>query len=86
MARLQLTEEEIRSFTPQIESILTHVAELQKIDIDGVEPLLSPVSLLSEGARADAARSEELQHKISQEVLRCAPDARDGALLVPPVL
>jgi len=39
LARLELTEEELAAMTRQLGSILDYVAQLQQLNLDGVEPL-----------------------------------------------
>ncbi|MEO6848253.1 MAG: Asp-tRNA(Asn)/Glu-tRNA(Gln) amidotransferase subunit GatC [Chthoniobacterales bacterium] len=38
LARLALTDDEVQQFQPQLESILTYVEQLEKVNIEGVEP------------------------------------------------
>ncbi len=86
LARLHLTEAEVLAFAPQVDAVLRHVAELQSLDVQGVEPMLSPVSQHAEGLRPDVLRPLPLQREMSEEVLRCAPESREGSFVVPPVL
>lgn len=39
LARLNLSEEEIATFQSQLAQVLEHVAQLQKLDVSGVEPM-----------------------------------------------
>ncbi len=38
LARLELTEAEAAEFTPQLETILSHIDSLNELDVEGVEP------------------------------------------------
>jgi aspartyl-tRNA(Asn)/glutamyl-tRNA(Gln) amidotransferase subunit C len=38
LARLELNDQEIESFTGQLGAILDHVADLNKVDTTGIEP------------------------------------------------
>ena len=38
LARLELTEEDIATFEPQLEDILRYVKKLGEIDVSGIEP------------------------------------------------
>jgi aspartyl-tRNA(Asn)/glutamyl-tRNA(Gln) amidotransferase subunit C len=38
LAKLDLTENEINKFLPQLSSIVDHIGELSKVDTSGVEP------------------------------------------------
>jgi len=42
LARLELTDDEARTFTQQIRAILGYVGQLQALDVSGVEPLRHP--------------------------------------------
>ena len=86
MSRLKLEDHEIESFGPQIDSILGHVAELQSVVVEGVEPFLSPVSKKAEGTREDRPRSNEALREGARKVGACAPQQLEGAFVVPPVL
>ena len=39
LARLELTNEELATMTGQLNSIVDYVAQLQKVDTEGVEPM-----------------------------------------------
>ena len=39
LARLDLTPEEIERFTPQLNRVLAHAAELAEVDVGGVAPV-----------------------------------------------
>ena len=39
LARLELTDDELTAMTRQLGSILDYVAQLQQLNLDGVEPL-----------------------------------------------
>ena len=39
LARLELTDDELTAMTRQLGSILDYVAQLQRLDVEGVEPL-----------------------------------------------
>jgi len=45
VARLKLTEEEIKTFTPQVKEILDYFSILEKIDTEGIEPSFQPIEL-----------------------------------------
>ena len=38
LAKLQLSDEEIEEYTPQIQSFLGYIDQLKEVDIEGVEP------------------------------------------------
>lgn len=42
LARLELTDEEVKTFTHQIADVLKYVDQLQSLDVSQVEPLTHP--------------------------------------------
>ena len=45
LARLRLTEDELERFTGQLAAVLDHAADLDELELDGVEPMAHPVPL-----------------------------------------
>ena len=45
LSRLALGEDEIESFTEQLSRILEYAAQLNELDVSGVEPMFYPVAL-----------------------------------------
>ena len=43
LARLALTDTELDSFAGQLDAILTHVSQIQAVDVTGVEPTDNPL-------------------------------------------
>src|SRR4051812_49011512 len=85
LARLELTDEEVRLFTHQIGDVLKYVDQLQKIDITGVEPLTHPLEIATplREDRVDAfPRDEEGRSKI----LKSAPEVVNNGYKVPQVI
>jgi aspartyl-tRNA(Asn)/glutamyl-tRNA(Gln) amidotransferase subunit C len=81
LARLRLTDDELDRFTGQLAAVLDHAADLDGLDLDGVEPMAHPVPLtnvLRPDVPGDALDRDE--------VLAVAPAAEDGQFRVPPVL
>ena len=81
LARLQLSEEETERYREQLSSILEHVAKLQSVDTEEVQPLSSMVMERSR-LRAD----ETGDCLTSEELLSNAPDVRSDQFRVPSVL
>ena len=81
LARLNLPKERIGRFAVQLESILDYVAQIQKVDMTGVEPMAHAVPL------HNVFREDVVEPSLSlEEVLRNAPE-RDGAFFkVPKVI
>lgn len=81
LARLELTPAELQTFTGQLADILDHAADLSAIDLDGVEPLGTPVAM-ENVLRADVP-GDTLDR---DEVLASAPASEDGKFKVTSIL
>jgi len=81
LARLQLTDEQIDTFTPQLAAILDHAADVEALQLDDVPPTAHPFPLVNV-MRSDVARDAGVR----DAVLEAAPAAEDGMFRVPPVL
>lgn len=81
LAMLRLTPDELDRFTGQLAAILDHAADLESLDLEGVEPMARPVHL--ENVFRDDDPGELLD---AAEVLAQAPAAEEGMFRVPPVL
>jgi aspartyl-tRNA(Asn)/glutamyl-tRNA(Gln) amidotransferase subunit C len=81
LARLRLSDDELQRFTGQLADVLEHAADLETLDLDGVEPMAHPVPL------TNVLRADEPATPLGRdEVLASAPAAEDGLFRVPPVL
>ncbi len=81
LARLDLTPEEKEHFREQLSSILSHVAQLQKLDTSHIPPtssVLPPRSRLREDHITASLNTEQ--------ALRNAPQVEKDQFRVPPVL
>lgn len=83
LARLHLTDEEVRTFTPQLSQVLGYVEKLAEVDVAGVEPLTHPLEIPVR-LRPDQARS--LSEAERAELLSCAPEILDSGFRVPPIV
>jgi aspartyl-tRNA(Asn)/glutamyl-tRNA(Gln) amidotransferase subunit C len=81
LARVELTEEEIATFSAQLSEIINHFDVLEGVDTDGVEPTAHTLPLRDVMAE-DASRASLSQ----DEVLEMAPLVEDGFLRVRAVL
>jgi aspartyl-tRNA(Asn)/glutamyl-tRNA(Gln) amidotransferase subunit C len=85
LAHLDITEDERKTFAPQISEIVTYVEQLNAIDTSAVEPALG--GLTSEGEQTESSRTDEVQPSLGQKLaLDQAPDAASGHFRVPKVL
>ncbi|MET0727011.1 MAG: Asp-tRNA(Asn)/Glu-tRNA(Gln) amidotransferase subunit GatC [Acidimicrobiales bacterium] len=81
LARLQLTDEQIDVFTPQLAAILDHAADVEALQLDDVPPTAHPYPLVNV-MRPDVARDAGIR----DEVLAEAPAVEAGMFRVPAVL
>jgi len=85
LAHLDITEDERKTFAPQISEIVTYVEQLNAIDTSAVEPALG--GLTAEGEQTESSRPDEVQPSLGQKLaLDQAPDAASGHFRVPKVL
>ena len=81
LARLHVTEAEQESLSLELSRILQHADELQKLDLDGVEPT-SHV-----GVTQTVVRKDEPQESLALEVvLANAPEVEEDQFKVPAIL
>lgn len=85
LARLELSDEEVRTFTPQLGDILKYVESLGEAKVEGVEPLTHPLELPTP-FREDEVRPFPAGAGGQPRVLDCAPESLDGGFKVPPIL
>lgn len=81
LARLELADEELDTFTGQLGAILDHAADVEALDLDGVPPTAHPLPL------GNVLRPDVLGPTLDPaEVLAVAPQAEDGRFRVPTIL
>ena len=81
LARLELSEDEIAKFQPQLEKILGHVETLTALDVSGVEATSYSADIF--GRMRDDVPHESLAR---EAVLQNAPDQAQGQIRVPKVV
>jgi aspartyl-tRNA(Asn)/glutamyl-tRNA(Gln) amidotransferase subunit C len=81
LARLRLTDEQLQQYRGQLSTILEHIAKLNELDVEGVEPMAHPGDLTN---RLDA---DEVGASLAvEQVLTIAPATEGHYLAVPKVL
>jgi aspartyl-tRNA(Asn)/glutamyl-tRNA(Gln) amidotransferase subunit C len=81
LGRLELTAEERRRFTDQLNSILEHFEQLRQLDTSGVAPMSHAVEM------SNVFREDEPQPSLApEEALGNAPDRTEDAFRVPRVI
>lgn len=81
LARLNLAEEEVETFTGQMDAILAYVDKLNGLDTSGIVPTSHAVPM------ENAFRADEVRPSIGTEsALANAPDRIEGFFRVPKVI
>ena len=81
LARLELTEADLETLRPRLESIIEYVDQLKKLDVEGVPPLDNAVDLVNP-LRADDPRPG----LPSEAALANAPAAAGPYFTVPRII
>jgi aspartyl-tRNA(Asn)/glutamyl-tRNA(Gln) amidotransferase subunit C len=81
LARLSLSDAELQQMTGQLAAVLDHAADIQSLDITGVEPTAHPLPLVN------VLRADVVVPGVSRdEVLAMAPSTEDNRFRVPRIL
>jgi len=84
LAHLELTEEEVKKFLPQLASILQYVQKLNELDTSAIEPM---AQVTYPGSQNAAFRADQPRRNFSQEeALANAPESGAGCFKVPRVI
>jgi aspartyl-tRNA(Asn)/glutamyl-tRNA(Gln) amidotransferase subunit C len=81
LVRLKLTDEEIAELQPQLDHVLSYIAQLNEVNVDGIEPT-AHASAVYNVFRADVARDCFTQEQATAN----APHSGSGLFLVPKVV
>lgn len=78
LGRIKLTEEEKVAAEKDLQDILTYIDTLNELDTDGIEPASHSFPV------ANVMRDDVVTNKADTEnILRNAPDSKDGCFVVP---
>lgn len=81
LARLDLSPAEIERAAHQLGDMLEHFADVDALDLDGVEPMTQPYPLVN------VLRADVVQPGLDRdEVLAAAPLAEEHRFRVPPIV
>jgi aspartyl-tRNA(Asn)/glutamyl-tRNA(Gln) amidotransferase subunit C len=81
LARLALTDDQVSRLTAELGSILGHIDELARLDLEGVAPTAHPLEM------TNSMRADVQKPCLSRDAaLANAPDARDGAFVIPRIV
>lgn len=85
LAHLEISEEEVERYTPQMAEIVNYVEQLNELDTENIEPAIG--GLTPEGEATETKREDVPHESLGQELaLDQAPAASDGYFRVPKVL
>lgn len=78
---LELSEEELDTFTGQLAAVLEHAKDVEALDVADVSPTHHPYPLVN------VFRPDEVEvTDVREAALDAAPEAEDGQFRVPPAL
>lgn len=84
LAHLDLSDEEIKKFQPQLAAILDYMQKLNQLDTTQVEPM---AQVVAPGTSSPSLRADKMVTCFPQEVaLANAPEAGAGLFKVPSVI
>ncbi|KOO41218.1 Asp-tRNA(Asn)/Glu-tRNA(Gln) amidotransferase subunit GatC [Priestia koreensis] len=81
LARLAITEEEAKMFAGQLDAIISYAEQLNELDTTGVEPTSHVLTM------KNVMREDEPKKGLPiEDVVKNAPDHKDGYVRVPTIL
>lgn len=81
LARIELSEEEKKTFGDQLEQVLTYMEQLNRLDTTGVEPTSHAIPM------DNVFREDEVKPSFPrEEVLNISPDQEDDHFKVPRII
>lgn len=83
LARLGLTEKEIKKFQKELSKILDYIEKLKEVDVENVEP--TSHSILFENVMREDKEREKLKMK-SEKLMELAPETKNGYLKVKKII
>lgn len=85
LAHLEITDEEVAMYTPQMADIVKYIEQLNELDTGDIEPMLG--GLTAEGEATATIREDTPDGSLGQQAaLSQAPSAVEGHFQVPKVL
>lgn len=85
LAHLEITDEEVAIYEPQMDNIVAYVEQLNELDTENVEPAIGGLTL--EGEKTVTNRADVPHESLGQKLaLEEAPSAVQGHFQVPKVL
>lgn len=85
LAHLEISDEEVALYTPQMADIVKYIEQLNELDTENIEPMLG--GLTDEGSATKSIREDEIIASLGQKAaLDQAPSPVAGHFQVPKVL
>jgi aspartyl-tRNA(Asn)/glutamyl-tRNA(Gln) amidotransferase subunit C len=81
LARIAVKEGDLPALAQELSGIVAFMEQLNEVDVDGIEPMTS-VTPMRLKRRADVVTDGNIQ----AQILKNAPDAREGFFAVPKVV
>lgn len=81
LARIRVEEGDLPALATELSGILGFMEQLNEVDVEGIEPMTS-VTPMRLRRRADVVTDGDIQ----AQILKNAPDAREGFFAVPKVV
>ena len=81
LARIRVEEDDLPAIAEDFNRILGFVEQLNEVDVDGVEPMVSVTPM-----RLKRRTDEVTTGDMADRILKNAPDAREGFFAVPKVV
>ena len=81
LARIRVEEDQLARLAEQLSGILGFMEQLNEVDVTGIEPMVS-VTPMRLTRRTDVVTDGNIQ----AQILKNAPDAREGFFAVPKVV
>ena len=80
LARLELTEDEVKKYSKQLGDILKYVEQMKEVDTTGIETMPHAIPIYNV-MREDVVKYEETK----EELMKNAPYEEDGFFRVPKI-
>lgn len=85
LAHLEITDEEVAMYTPQMDDIVSYIEQLNELDTGEIEPMLGGLTV--EGQATQSVRDDDVAASLGQSAaLSQAPASESGHFKVPKVL
>ncbi|MEN9408992.1 MAG: hypothetical protein RL216_966 [Pseudomonadota bacterium] len=81
LARIRVEEADLPALAGELSGILTFMEQLNEVNVDGIDPMTSVTPM-----RLKRRKDEVTDGNIQSQILKNAPDAREGFFAVPKVV